>query len=351
VRKGFILPNQTTGTAGQGEVRIAEFMKNVFPQSLPWSVAMAFVIGPLILLGDVVWLYADLFASRAGHAADGGRHIAIASMVANGVALAILAAFYRLVAHYRSHGKEAGNAAPPGDVPQDADALLQIEQLSALARHLLHTTEKEKAALAHELHSEFGACFSVATMDMSVVAAKLGDAADPALVGRIEHATSTIGEMFALTRQIIASLHPNMLDVLGLSFSLPEYAKEFSQSTGLNVQADVCEQFDRIDPAQAIALFRIAQEALCNVAQHANARNAWLSLHPKGGRASLVIADDGCGIAPDALRKPQSHGLAGMRERTLMFGGSLTVQKGANGRGTEIEAQIPVQEKVVPPLS
>jgi hypothetical protein len=93
---------------------------------------------------------------------------------------------------------------------------------------------------------------------------------------------------------------------------------------------------------QAIALFRIAQEALNNIAKYAKARHAIVHLAREGETLVLEVSDDGVGIAPDAMRRPKSHGLLGMRERALLLGGTLRVERGVNGIGTSVHACVPV---------
>jgi hypothetical protein len=93
---------------------------------------------------------------------------------------------------------------------------------------------------------------------------------------------------------------------------------------------------------QAIALFRIAQEALNNVAKYAQARHVIVHLAREGEGLALEVSDDGVGIPPDAMRRPKSHGLLGMRERALLLGGTLKVERGVNGVGTCVQAWVPV---------
>ena len=175
----------------------------------------------------------------------------------------------------------------------------------------MNVAEEEKGKLARELHDELGANLTVITMDIAVVADKLRQS-NPELADRLQRAIGTIKETVNLKRRIIENLRPSMLDNMGLSTALREHAQEFGKITGLRVHTDICEDFDSINPSSAIALFRIAQEALTNVAKYARASHVWVSLQAKDNGLSLQIVDDGIGIAPDALNKPKSHGLSGM---------------------------------------
>jgi signal transduction histidine kinase len=93
----------------------------------------------------------------------------------------------------------------------------------------------------------------------------------------------------------------------------------------------------------AIALFRIAQESLNNIAKYAQARHVVVHLAREGEGLALEVSDDGIGIPPDAMRRPKSHGLLGMRERALLLGGTLRVERGVNGVGTCVQAWVPFE--------
>ena len=93
---------------------------------------------------------------------------------------------------------------------------------------------------------------------------------------------------------------------------------------------------------QAIALFRITQESLNNVAKYAKAKHVVVHLAIEGEALVLEVSDDGVGIPPDAMRRPKSHGLLGMRERALLLGGTLRVGRGVNGIGTSVHACVPL---------
>ncbi|WP_442783505.1 sensor histidine kinase [Collimonas fungivorans] len=128
---------------------------------------------------------------------------------------------------------------------------------------------------------------------------------------------------------------------MGLAASLMEQASEFEKISSLQVNTDISDEFDKIDPSSAIALFRVAQEALTNIAKYAQATQVWISLRAADQGLRLLIADDGIGITAEALKKSKSHGVIGMRERMLLLGGNLTVTAAANGRGTVIDAYLP----------
>src|SRR5690606_24023224 len=116
---------------------------------------------------------------------------------------------------------------------------------------------------------------------------------------------------------------------------------EFTRRTGIPCELDVDEDFDDLDPAWSIALYRIVQEALTNISKHARATRVQIELArtPEGVR--LRVADDGVGVHQEDLSKPKSHGLIGMRERMRQVGGRLTITSAPQGLGTQVEAFIP----------
>jgi hypothetical protein len=129
---------------------------------------------------------------------------------------------------------------------------------------------------------------------------------------------------------------------MGLAAALKSYCEDFGRVTGIDCEALVEDEVDGAGPMQAIALFRITQEALNNIAKYAKARHVIVHLAREGEALALEVSDDGVGIAADAMRRPKSHGLLGMRERALLLGGSLRVGRGVNGIGTSVHACVPM---------
>lgn len=285
----------------------------------------------------------ELLAARSELFYDGYRKAVMVGMAINGIAVLVLILFYRLIKRNFYKRLSVEQELQRTNDNLEANVLARTEQLSVLSRHLINVAEEEKAKLARELHDELGSKLTVITMDIAVVADKLTQS-NPELASRLQRAISTLKETVNLKRRLIENLRPSMLDNMGLSTALQEHAQEFGKISGLRVHANICEEFDEINSASAIALFRIAQEALTNAAKYAQATQVWVSLQARGDGLSLQVVDDGIGIAPDALNKPKSHGLSGMRERILLLGGGLTVRRVMNGHsGTSVEAYLPLK--------
>ncbi len=219
-------------------------------------------------------------------------------------------------------------------------AASRARQLAALSHHLIKLAEAEKAALARRLHDELGACLTVVALDVSVVAEKIKET-EPDLALRLQRAIARVKEAVTLKRHIVEALRPSMLDSLGLSACLGEHALDFTKRTGLPVATDICREFDGLDSALAMDIFRIAQESLRNIERHAGANRAWLFLQPQDGGACLRVEDDGAGIEPGPMLSTESLGLIGMRERVALHGGRLEVRRRHPESGTIVEAWFP----------
>jgi signal transduction histidine kinase len=184
-------------------------------------------------------------------------------------------------------------------------------------------------------------------MDLSLMERGLADEkkdiARAALIGDIHSSQKLIDRGIQTVRAIMSELRPELLDQLGLVEALEWEVGKFQQRSGVlcGLTADVGDL--RIDSRRSIALFRLVQEALTNVARHAQATNVDISLRKEGNDLILAIKDDGIGISFDAENKPRSFGLIGMRERAIFLGGNLEIT-GTVGKGTTILVRMPIQE-------
>jgi signal transduction histidine kinase len=143
----------------------------------------------------------------------------------------------------------------------------------------------------------------------------------------------------ATTRKIVTDLRPSILDDLGLPAALRWQVGEYEKHTKLRLQLDMPDPDIALDRERGLALFRIFQETVTNVARHANAASVWITLAQNDRAYVLTVRDDGDGVSDEALRKPTSHGVRGMRERAQHFGGNLSVS--SSGEGTTVVVTIP----------
>ena len=259
----------------------------------------------------------------------------------NAMAVLVLALFYRLVRRSYFARVMSQRALQVSNDNLESMVVLRTEQLSVLSRHLISVSEEEKARLARELHDEMGANLTAVNFDISTVAARL-QASEPELAAMLARARATLVDTVELKRRIVENLRPSLLDNLGLAAALRSYCEEFGRVSGLGCEALIDGEVDVAGPMHAIAIFRIVQEALNNTAKYAQAKHAIVHLAREAEGLSLEVQDDGVGIDSEAVSKPRSHGLLGMRERALLLGGTLKVKRGINGVGTSVTAFIPL---------
>lgn len=211
--------------------------------------------------------------------------------------------------------------------------------LSHLSQHLIRLSESEKAKLAAELHDELGGALSAMALDLSWVLERLRTKA-PELVERQHQALKLVQETAVLKRRIIDGLRPMLLQHLGLDAALRDHVTQWSKKTGIPVELSLPDRMPVITDDAALALFRVVQESLTNVANYANARAVSVTVADHTEGVTVEVADDGVGIAPEILARPTSHGITGMQQRVAQFGGTFEVRS-AIGSGTRITASIP----------
>jgi signal transduction histidine kinase len=259
----------------------------------------------------------------------------------NLVAILVIALFYRLIRRSFFSRVVAQRALQNANDTLESMVVLRTEQLSVLSRHLISVSEEEKSRLARELHDEMGANLTAISIDINAVSDRLKPE-QPELAAMLERARATLVDTVQLKRRIVENLRPSLLDNLGLAAALHSYCEDFARITGLDCEALIDAEVDAAGPMQAIAVFRIVQEALNNIAKYAAARHVIVHVVREAGWLSLEVIDDGVGIEAEAVAKPKSHGLLGMRERALLLGGTLQVKRGVNDIGTCVEASIPL---------
>jgi signal transduction histidine kinase len=290
----------------------------------------------------------ELLAARSAAFYDRYRLAALRGLGINLAALVVLVMFYNLIRRGFRARLNAERALQQTNDHLESLVSERTEQLSVLSRHLIRVSEEEKAKLARELHDELGANLTAIGMHLASVGDQLKDT-HPEHAATLGRARGTLIETVELKRRIVEDLRPSLLDNLGLSAALQSYCVDFGRSTALDCEALIVGAVDSAAPTQAIALFRIAQESLNNVAKYAQAQHVVVHLAREGEAFTLEVSDDGVGIPPDAMRRPKSHGLLGMRERALLLGGTLRVDRGANGIGTTVHACVPVVAQTAEP--
>ena len=276
------------------------------------------------------------------------RYAVLLGIGINAMAILVLGLFYRLIRRGFHVRVATQRALQNANENLESMVVLRTEQLSVLSRHLISVSEEEKARLARELHDELGANLTAINIDINSVADRLRHA-EPGMAAMLDRARGRLVDTVELKRRIVENLRPSMLDNLGLASALHSYCADYARVTGLDCEVLVVGEVDAAGPMQSIAVFRIVQEALNNVAKYAQARTVIVQLVRERDMLALDIIDDGIGIEDNAVSKPKSHGLLGMRERALLLGGSLQIKRGIGGRGTCVVALVPVGERAAAP--
>ena len=207
-----------------------------------------------------------------------------------------------------------------------------LGEIEAFAHGLDRSIEDERRRLAREVHDQLGQLLTA--LKMMVHRALQGAPGREQDWPQIE---AVLGEGIATVRRISAALRPPLLDDLGLEAALGLTGRQFAERTGLACEVALVDA-GQLSADQANQLYRIAQEALTNVARHAQARRVRVEGVAVDGEYRLAVEDDGVGMAPQAR---SSLGLLSRRERAALAGGELHVGSGAGG-GVRIEARVPL---------
>jgi PAS domain S-box-containing protein len=207
--------------------------------------------------------------------------------------------------------------------------------LQHLAKRLMEAHEEERRRISRELHDDIGQRVALLGIELDLVRQLLHG--QDALRERVERAQLAAGELGTDLHQLSHALHSSKLKYLGLPAALRELCTRMSDKHALTIQLDCDEQKFSIPEEEALALFRVAQEALNNVVRHSRATGVRVALNAIANEVRLVICDDGSGF--DASGKTGGIGLIGMRERMRAVTGDFQIIS-APGAGTEIHATV-----------
>src|SRR5882672_11045577 len=212
------------------------------------------------------------------------------------------------------------------------------DNLQALTRRLVEVEEAERRRIARELHDRVGQNLSALNIDLDLALGAIPGASP--LRRRIEDSVSLVDATLQSIENVMAELRPPLLDEYGLGAALGWYAEEFSRRTGIAVALrDGKDAAADLRREAAVALFRIAQEALNNVAKHAGARQVRIELAREAEEIVIRVADDGAGFDTAAAARGKRWGMKTMRERAEAAGGRLEVDS-APGEGTIVRASV-----------
>lgn len=218
------------------------------------------------------------------------------------------------------------------------------EHLRELTVRLIETEEAERRNLSRELHDRVGQMLAALNINLSIVQNQLPEDSAGKISSRLADSTHLVRETMACVRDVMADLYPSVLTDFGLGEALRWYADRFTRRTEIPVCVEEAAKTGTRPPSHLeAAMFRVAQEALTNVARHAGARQVLITVDARGDAVRLTIADDGRGFDPLAVVSDERKGwgLRTMRERIEGVGGKFRVES-TPGRGTKIIADIAV---------
>jgi signal transduction histidine kinase len=226
----------------------------------------------------------------------------------------------------------------------------QREQLRALNNRLTAVQEEKQKQLARELHDELGQALTAISMNLTAIEEELPADCEPNIGKRLQDAILLTDQTLELVRKLSLDLRPLMLDELGLVPALRSYVKQYARRVDTKINFECVGLEQRLSSDIETALFRIVQEALTNVARHANASQIHLHLRRKASSIITVIEDDGQGfdVADEVNRSREvlggGTGILGMRERVALLGGYFNIQS-TPGEGTALSIEIPYEYK------
>jgi signal transduction histidine kinase len=207
-----------------------------------------------------------------------------------------------------------------------------------LSGRLIFAQEDERARLARELHDDV-------TQRLALLAIEAGNEERNPKKPETTAAARTMREkLVRLSDDVHAlsyRLHPSILEDLGLTEALRSECERFSRTFPIRLTADIPDLEPNVPRGTALCIFRIAQEALRNIARHSGATRATISLRELGDALDLVVSDNGSGFDASRSRPGRSLGHTGMRQRAFLLGGKVDISSGP-GRGTSVRARIPV---------
>jgi signal transduction histidine kinase len=223
---------------------------------------------------------------------------------------------------------------------QMTDALRGREQkIAELSAHLLRAQEEERKRISRELHDDTGQSLMVIRLYLGMLENSLTARTAKA---KVRETVAVVDRTIEGIRRIIAKLSPLVLQELGLTAAIRKEAKDLAKTTGIRVRVMVADEQDRFAPEAETAVYRAVQEALHNVAKHAQAKSVTIRLTKDNDLVKLSVQDDGVGISEKPHGSGQSFGLAGIKERVASLGGEVVVWS-EHGEGTRLEISVPVK--------
>lgn len=221
------------------------------------------------------------------------------------------------------------------------------DELRRLTHQILSAQEEERKEISRELHDEIAQTLAGINVQLSALSLESAVSAR-GLKRKIASTQRQVGRSIEAIHRFARELRPAMLDDLGLIPALRSYIKNFAARTGLRIRFTAFIEVEALDNDKRTVLYRVAQEALTNVARHAQASLVQVRIRKIPDAIRMEVADDGRSFQVQRVLSARTNkrlGLLGIRERVEMVGGSFAIES-APGRGTTLRAQIPFKRAV-----
>jgi signal transduction histidine kinase len=218
-------------------------------------------------------------------------------------------------------------------------------QFRGLAARVALAREEERAAVARQLHDEIGQELTVLKYELVHTSAQLVEAGLPRhLIDRLQSLIGIVELTTGVVRRIAHDLRPPALDHLGLAAAIEFESAAIARRTGLRCRVSSRPHGTTLDHARSIAAFRVFQEAMANIARHANASAVRIRLSESRDVFTMDVQDNGRGITKTEINGASSIGLLSMRESIEGLGGTLAIS-GRRGRGTRVVVRYPLRQQ------
>jgi signal transduction histidine kinase len=230
------------------------------------------------------------------------------------------------------------------DLRKRAEAQLQQsqERLRSLTGRLESIQEEERTRIAREVHDELGQELTGVKLELALLRDQLSES-HPLLLGRAESIGKLVDKTMQSVRKIATELRPAALDQLGLIPAIEWQAHEFLSRTGIQCRLNIYLRSVALSADRSTGVFRIFQEILTNVARHAHATHVDINMREHAGHLLLEVTDNGRGITEEEVSGSKSLGILGMRERALLLGGEMVIQRHED-KGTIVRVRIPLEQ-------
>jgi two-component system, NarL family, sensor histidine kinase UhpB len=227
----------------------------------------------------------------------------------------------------------------------EAELLQSRMELRDLYLQMQNAREEERQRISREIHDELGQNITALQINLAWLK-KRTDPVRPDLLDKLDAMNRIAESTLATVRRVSAELRPGILDALGLTATVNWLVRDFEKRSEILCSLLIEPEEIEVEQALAIDVFRVLQEALTNVARHAQASALQVTLRQTEGMLELEVVDDGIGISEEKISRPGSLGILGIRERLMAHGGGITLRR-LPGKGTRVSAAIPTQGKEV----